>query len=314
MGCLLTYWTGEVGFGNRAGTSEELVFDDKAEDRLEGAMVWLLRYAAKDWAPLSLAVPIPATSPKKPKRRGAKAVEAPKANQPETWVCLLCDEYKPFTRRFCLSRHNKTNHIDNGDFDQPSLCPHCTPPVEISGAIEWCDHAEKVHGKMYAPVVSSKLLAETRVSSQTKMTPTRKSTKRKREEDEILRMVVLDLLEKPQKRARTIDEEVSFMLMETLEGHDNSDYGEFHGSFLSSVESWLRHDCFAANSAPASPSSLSYASDVTLNDPGLPGDKGKGNRGWYPCNDDDEASDFVMGVGTYGGVSGEESDGMDDGE
>ena len=205
-------------------------------------MVWLLRYAAEDWAPLSLAVPIPATSAKRPKRRGAKAAEAaPKANQPETWVCLLCDEYKPFTRRHCLSRHNENAHIDNGAFDQPFLCPRCTPPVEISGAIEWCDHVEKTHGKMYAPVVSSKLLAQTRVSSRTKKTPTRRSTKRKREEDEIPGMAVLDFSsEKPQKRARKNDEEVSFTLLETLEGHDNSDYGEFHFSFLCRVMG-LRH-------------------------------------------------------------------------
>ena len=45
----MTFWTGEAGFGNRSGTSEELVFDDKAEDRSEGAMVWLLRYVAEDW-------------------------------------------------------------------------------------------------------------------------------------------------------------------------------------------------------------------------------------------------------------------------
>ncbi|KAF8462493.1 hypothetical protein DFH94DRAFT_700934 [Russula ochroleuca] len=232
MGCLLTYWTGEAGFGNRSGTSEELVFDDKAEDRLEGAMVWLLHYAAENWTPLSLAVPISSTSAKKPKRRRVKAVEAveaPKANRPETWVCLLCDESKPFARRHCLSRHNKTAHIDKGAFDQSFLCPRCTPSVEISSAIEWCDHVEKTHGKMYAPIVSSKLLAETRVP-QTKKTPTR-STKRKRE-DEIPGMVVLDLSEKPQKKARTNDEEVSSMLLETLEGDDNSDYGEFYDLFL----------------------------------------------------------------------------------
>jgi hypothetical protein len=126
MGCLLTYWTGEAGFGNRSGTSEELVFDDKAEDRLEGVMVWLLHYAAENWTPLSLAVPISATSAKKPKRRRVKAVEAPKANRPETWVCLLCDESKPFARRHCLSRHNKTAHINKGAFDQSFLCPHCS--------------------------------------------------------------------------------------------------------------------------------------------------------------------------------------------
>ncbi|KAF8906999.1 hypothetical protein CPB84DRAFT_337689 [Gymnopilus junonius] len=236
MGCLLAYWTGEAGFGNRSGTSEELVFDGKAEDRLEGAMVWLLRYAAQDWAPLSLAVPVSVTSAKKPKRRGAKPVEAPKANQPESWVCLLCDEHKPFTRRHCLSRHNKTVHIDKGAFDQSFFCPHCTLPFEISSAIEWCDHVEKTHGKMYAPIVSSKLLAETRAPP-TKKTPTR-SSKRKREDD-IPGMVVLDFAETPQKRARRSDEEVSFMLLETLEGPDNSthsgfnsDYGEFLGFFF----------------------------------------------------------------------------------
>ena len=61
MGCLLTYWTGKVAFGNHSGTSKELVFDNKAEDHLEGAMVWLLHYTAENWTPLSLAVPISAT-------------------------------------------------------------------------------------------------------------------------------------------------------------------------------------------------------------------------------------------------------------
>jgi len=237
MGCLLTYWTGEAGFGNRSGTSEELIFDDKAEGRLEGAMVWLLHYAAENWTLLSLAVPISSTSAKKPKCCGAKAVEAPKSNRPESWVCLLCNKCKPFTRHHCLSRHNKTAHINQGAFDQSFLCLHCTPPVKISSTIGWCDHVKQTHGKMYAPVVSSKLLAETQVH-QMKKTPTR-STKWKRE-DEILGMVVLNLSEKPQKRACTNNEEVSSMLLETLEGNDNSDYGECYGLFL--CWPWLRHN------------------------------------------------------------------------
>ena len=59
---------------------------------------------------------------------------------------------------------------------------------------------------------------------------------------------------------------------------------------------------------------MSFASDVTLNDPGLAIDKGKDCRGWYPCGDDDESSDFVMGVETYGGALEEEEDDMDNGE
>ncbi|THH17295.1 hypothetical protein EW146_g3485 [Bondarzewia mesenterica] len=186
MGCLLTYWTSEAGFGNHSGTSEELVFDDKAEDHLEGAMAWLLHYAAEDWTPLSLTVSISVTSAKKPKHRRAKAVEAPIANKLESWICLLCKKPELFARCYCLSRH-KTIHIDKGAFDQSFLCPHCPAPVEISSAIE-----------------CSKLFAEKRVP-QTKKTPTR-STKRKRE-DEIPGMVVLDLSEKPQKRAHKNDEE-----------------------------------------------------------------------------------------------------------
>ncbi|KAF8887658.1 hypothetical protein CPB84DRAFT_1849825 [Gymnopilus junonius] len=181
MGHLLTHCTGEPGFGNRSGSSEELVFDGEVEECSEGAMVWLLCYAAEEWTPLSLAVPILAAPAKKPKHRGATMVEALKPNQPESWVCLLCNESKTFTRCHCLSRHNKTVHINKGTFDQPFSCPHCTPPVEISSAIEWCDHVEKTHGKMYALVISSKLLTETRVPQPMK-TPTR-STKRKREDE-----------------------------------------------------------------------------------------------------------------------------------
>ncbi|KIW25512.1 uncharacterized protein PV07_08678 [Cladophialophora immunda] len=48
IGGLMTLWTGKAGFGNRTGRSEELVFDDEAEDRSEKAMFWLLRYAAPD--------------------------------------------------------------------------------------------------------------------------------------------------------------------------------------------------------------------------------------------------------------------------
>lgn len=72
IGGLMQLWTGEAGFGNRDGTSEELVFDVEAEDRSEEAMVWLLRYVNKEWSLLTLTPPvstIPAYhGPKKPTR------------------------------------------------------------------------------------------------------------------------------------------------------------------------------------------------------------------------------------------------------
>ena len=57
IGDLMQLWTGEAGFGNRTGTSEELVFDNEAEGRSESAMVWLARYASKTWCLLTLVLP-----------------------------------------------------------------------------------------------------------------------------------------------------------------------------------------------------------------------------------------------------------------
>ncbi len=38
VGGLMQLWAGESGFGNRSGSSSELVFDDRAEGRTEKAM------------------------------------------------------------------------------------------------------------------------------------------------------------------------------------------------------------------------------------------------------------------------------------
>ena len=305
----MTFWTGEAGFGNRSGASEELVFDDKAEDRSEGAMVWLLRYVAGDWTPLTRAIPVSSTA-KKPKNRGAKAVKEPKEAKPESWVCLVCD--KSFTRCHSLSRHNKNDHIDKGTFDQQFSCPRCihagVPPFMISSVTEWCDHVEKTHGKMYAPVVTSKHLTETQV-------PRRKptSTKRRRE-DEIPGMHILDLSEeekKPRKRARKNNDEMGSMLLETLAGVNNSNYGESYDLFSMDYLS----DTIAGAPLPDSPSSLGYDSDATLHDLELPANKGIDDRGLDLCGDDDEERwDFMMGVKTYEHASPEELDGIEDGE
>jgi hypothetical protein len=218
IGGLMTLWTGEAGFGNRASTSEELVFDHKAEDRSEKAMAWLLRYVAQDWSPLTLhtttlpasSTAVTTTTPKASRRRpGRTPKAATKEANTDPWTCLLCDD-RSFSKRSSLTRHNKDHHIDQGTFNQPFPCPHCSrggiPPPTISSATEWADHVETTHGKLYAPVVTEKHLSA----------PVR-PRKRKRGEDQtstesspITGEYVLDLSEEkmPQKKKARKDERV----------------------------------------------------------------------------------------------------------
>jgi hypothetical protein len=88
----MTLWTREAGFSNRAGTSEELIFDDEAEGRLEKSMEWLLRYVFKDWSPLTLhTTTLPAslwTAVKKTSKPGRRAKATNEADLDHRFICL----------------------------------------------------------------------------------------------------------------------------------------------------------------------------------------------------------------------------------
>ncbi|KAI0337092.1 hypothetical protein BDW22DRAFT_1384197 [Trametopsis cervina] len=204
VGGLMTLWTGEAGFG-RTSTSEELVFDDKAEDRSGKAMTWLLHYAAQDWTPLTLSTTLPAKS-STPAKKNSKAGRRSKAttnDKLDRWTCLLCDDTS-YSARKSLTRHNTDHHIRHGTFDQPFPCPQCTHdgiplPPTICSAFGWADHVETAHGKRYAPIVTEEHLKA----------PVRQR-KRKREMDETTKpsipgKFVLDLSEDmPRKKARSV--------------------------------------------------------------------------------------------------------------
>jgi hypothetical protein len=127
-------------------------------------------------------------------------------------------------------------------------------------------------------------------------------------------MHVFDLSEeekKPRKRARKNNDEMGSMLLETLAGLNNSDYGESYDLFSMAY----RSDTISGAPLPDSPSSLGYDSDATLHDIELPTDKGIDDRGRDLCGDvDEERWDFMMGVETYEQASTEELDGIEDKE
>ncbi|KAK0629189.1 hypothetical protein B0T17DRAFT_615001 [Bombardia bombarda] len=90
VGELMRLWTGEAGFGNRSESSPELVFDDRAEDRAEKAMAWLLCYAETDRAVAE------ATETTEEKRTSTSASTS-------NSICLLCDKSYALRRSLIYS-------------------------------------------------------------------------------------------------------------------------------------------------------------------------------------------------------------------
>ena len=276
----MTLWTGEAGFG-RTSTSEELVFDDKAEDRSGKAMTWLLRYAAQDWAPLTLHTTLPARSstPAKKTSKAGRRSKATADDKPDRWTCLLCDDTS-YSDRKSLTRHNTNYHIRQGTFDQSFPCPQCSHegvplPPTICSAFGWADHVETAHGKRYAPVVTDEHLNA----------PVRQR-KRKRETDETTKpsipgKSVLDSSEDmPRKKARTV----------------SSDRGDPYDIFsLASFSDTV--------ASPDTPTSTGCDSDTTLVEPaGSTSDADYDvYQGWDPCGGDDAdgaGSDLMTGIET----------------
>ena len=206
IGGVMKLWTGEAGFGDRAGTSEDLSFDAEAEVRSEKAMEWLVGYAAMD-------------RDSKAKSKASKAcykAKAPNVAKISEWTCLLCVGTKwksSFTERGSLTRHNTSRHIKNHAFDISFPCPRCvsdgvSPPPMISSAIGWADHMT-VHGLEYTPVVTEKHLSIAAADEEEK-----KSTKRKRGQAKAVdslctgETLLLDLSDEtmaPSKRQRNND-------------------------------------------------------------------------------------------------------------
>ncbi|KAK4194083.1 hypothetical protein QBC40DRAFT_138091, partial [Triangularia verruculosa] len=62
---------------------------------------------------------------------------------------LLC--LQTFTQRAHLTRHNTNVHIAKGTFNLPFPCPKCRHEVIIATPAEWSNHAEKTHGRHFAP-------------------------------------------------------------------------------------------------------------------------------------------------------------------
>ncbi|MFD2317081.1 hypothetical protein [Halomonas organivorans] len=77
-----------------------------------------------------------------------------KEKEPIRPCCLLCN--KSFADRSKLTRHTRLSHV----FDKPFSCPKCQHQgniVQVSaGGSAWSSHAERYHGKDYAPHLPSK--------------------------------------------------------------------------------------------------------------------------------------------------------------
>lgn len=217
VGGLMQFWTGRRGFGNRSGSSEELVFDYQAKSRSEKAMVWLVRYAARAWSLLTLVLPVSASTAT---IEGERKVTTPdKATPEKRFTCLLCKD-KSYSQRSSSTRHSKVKHIDGDTFGHPFSCPRCYREVlnvpTNSDPEEWSNHVEQQHGKIYAPMLT-KACPDGYEASKAPARRPRKIADAKRKRDETKeastpRVLVLDFSEEPQrKKAHTSKEKASFL-------------------------------------------------------------------------------------------------------
>lgn len=67
--------------------------------------------------------------------------------------CFLCS--KRFKERSGLTRHFKTNHLNDGTFDKPVVCSACPHSGAAAATFrcpqEWCNHLEHTHGRDNTP-------------------------------------------------------------------------------------------------------------------------------------------------------------------